>query len=122
MAGSSGLFTIIIMIGIFYFFLIRPEQTKQKKVKAMMNSLSIGDVVFTRGGIHGTIVALDDDVVTIATGPDKVKINVSRQGIGSVIESAPVQSEAEAEAEVVAEAQNEVKSEISLDKKNEEIE
>lgn len=117
MAGANGLFTIVIMVGIFYFFLIKPEQNKQKKVKEMMQGLKVGDVVFTRGGIQGTIVNIEEDIVTLATGPDRVKINVSRQGIGSVVESAPV---VEDTTESLTEGESQ--DQISLEKKNEESE
>ena len=85
----GSLWTLIPLIGIFYFFLIMPEQKKQKKIKEMMNSLKIGDDVFTRGGIFGTIVTLDENMVTLATGPDKVKISVTRGGIGSIAQTVP---------------------------------
>jgi preprotein translocase subunit YajC len=85
----GSLWTLIPLIGIFYFFLIMPEQKKQKKIKEMMNNLKVGDDVFTRGGIFGTIVTLDENMVTLATGPDKVKISVTRGGIGSIAQSVP---------------------------------
>ena len=75
---------LVLIVGVFYFLLIMPEQKKQKKLKQMMESLQIGDVVFTRGGIKGTIVNIEESIVTLATGPDKVKIHITRQGIGSV--------------------------------------
>jgi preprotein translocase subunit YajC len=87
--GSSqgGDFSFIIMMvvlfAIFYFLLIRPQQKKQKEMKRMLAELTYGDAVVTAGGIHGRIVAITDEVVTIEVA-DKVKIKVSRPFIAEV--------------------------------------
>jgi preprotein translocase subunit YajC len=109
----GSLWTLIPLIGIFYFFLIMPEQKRQKKTRAMMSSLKTGDTVYTRGGIFGTIVNINDDIVTLATGPDKIRIDITRGGIGSVV------SPAEAEAAATETESKKETLEIS-DKKNEE--
>jgi len=67
-AGSSSWFSlvpILLMILIFYFLLIRPQQKKEKQRQAMINNLQKGDKVVTAGGMHGVIVAVKDDVVTL---------------------------------------------------------
>lgn len=115
----GSLLPLVIFFGIVYVFFIMPEQKKSKKMKQMMNDLKKGDVVFTRGGIHGTIVGINESVVTIATGPDKVKIDVMKGGIGSVDVSASAAASTSVEEEKSLEA-GEAKSPISLDKKNEE--
>lgn len=81
----GGLLSIILLAAVFYFMLIMPEKKKQKKAKEMMDALEVGDKIFTRGGINGEIVNINDNIVTIATGPDAVKINISRQAVGTVI-------------------------------------
>lgn len=67
-AGSGGwlsLVPIVLMILIFYFLLIRPQQKKEKQRQAMINGLQKGDKVVTAGGMHGVIVGVKDDVVTL---------------------------------------------------------
>ncbi len=74
----------IIMIAVFYFLLIRPQQAQQKKRQEMLNALSKGDHVITAGGLYGEITALKEDYATLKIA-DKVEVKVSRSGIGSVI-------------------------------------
>lgn len=50
---------------IFYFFMIRPQQKKQKDQKNFISEISKGDNIVTIGGIHGKVVAIDDDTVTL---------------------------------------------------------
>lgn len=80
----GGFLSIILLMAVFYFMLIMPEKKKQKKAKEMMNALEVGDEIFTRGGINGKIVNINENIVTITTGPDNVKINISRQAVGTV--------------------------------------
>jgi preprotein translocase subunit YajC len=56
------------MIVIFYFLLIRPQNQRMKKHKAMLTAMKKGDTVITQGGIIGKIAKLADDEVTIDTG------------------------------------------------------
>lgn len=80
----TGLIPIILIIGVFYFIMIMPQQKKIKKHQNMLKNLSKGDEVVTEGGIYGTIVGLKDNVVVlkIATVKDEdVKIEVSRARI-----------------------------------------
>jgi preprotein translocase subunit YajC len=78
---------MVAMFAIFYFLLIRPQQKRSKQQKEMMNSLQAGESVVTAGGMHGTIVAVEEGIVTleIATG---VKIKVNRASITEVKRSA----------------------------------
>ena len=74
---------LIFMFAIFYFLLIRPQQKKAKEHRAMLEALKVGDAIKTAAGIHGKIIAIDDQVVTveIATG---VKIKVDKPFVTSV--------------------------------------
>jgi preprotein translocase subunit YajC len=80
----SGILSIILMFAIFYFLLIRPQQKRQKERQAMLSQLKKGDRVVTIGGIHGTIVDLDDDKVTLRVA-ETTKIVFERSAISSVI-------------------------------------
>jgi len=77
--------TMVIIFVIFYFLLIRPQQTKQKELKALLDNLAYGDTVMTTGGIHGKITGLADAVVTLEIA-DKVRIKVARSAIGAVLQ------------------------------------
>ncbi|MCD5410691.1 MAG: preprotein translocase subunit YajC [Clostridiales bacterium] len=73
-------------LGVFYFFLIRPQQKKEKKIKEMRSALKVGEMITTIGGIYGKIVNLKEDYVTIEVGSEKTKIVVTRWAIGSIVE------------------------------------
>lgn len=73
-------------LGVFYFFLIRPQQKKEKKIKEMRSALKVGETIITIGGICGKIASLKEDFVTIEVGSEKTKIVVTRWAIGSTVE------------------------------------
>jgi preprotein translocase subunit YajC len=70
-AGGAGLVPNLIFIGaiiiVFYFFMLRPQQKKQKDQKTFRENLKAGDKIVTIGGVHGKIVELDGDLVIIDT-------------------------------------------------------
>jgi len=90
-AGGFGDWSFIIMMvvifAIFYFLMIRPQQKKQKELKAMLDNLAYGDTVMTSGGIHGKVTGLADAVVTLEIA-DKVRIKVARSAIAAVLQKA----------------------------------
>jgi preprotein translocase subunit YajC len=90
-AGGGGdwgfILTMVVIFAIFYFLMIRPQQKKQKELKAMLDSLAYGDTVITTGGIYGKISGLTDTVVTLEIA-DKVRIKVSRSAIGVITQKA----------------------------------
>mgnify|MGYP001090155282 CR=1 FL=1 len=77
----------VIIIGVFYFLLIRPQKKKEKQIQEMRNSIKEGDEISTIGGIYGKVLNTKDDIVTIEVGADKVKLKIARWAIGKVIES-----------------------------------
>lgn len=79
----SLLLPMVIVFAIFYLLLIRPQQKQQKKVKAMLDSVQKGDNIITRGGIHGRIMGIADNIVTLEIA-DNVKIKINREHIGVV--------------------------------------
>ncbi len=92
-SGSAGggdwgfIITMVVIFVIFYFLLIRPQQKKQKELKALLDNLAYGDTVMTSGGIHGKITGLADAVVTLEIA-DKVRIKISRSAVASIIQKA----------------------------------
>ena len=80
---QSQLITIVLIIGVFYFLLIRPQKKAQEEHKKMLSSLKKNDEVITVGGIHGTIANVKDHSVTLKVD-DNVKIEVQKASIASV--------------------------------------
>mgnify|MGYP001048270288 CR=1 FL=1 len=76
-----------LMIAIFYFLLIRPQQKRQKQVQQMQASLEKGDKVVTIGGLHGFIDSLEVDTVVIKCS-DGSKLTYDRSAIREVLEKA----------------------------------
>ena len=78
-AGSMMSFVVpmVFMVVIFYFLLIRPQQKKAKEHKALLDNLKEGDLIITSGGIVGTIVKIDDQIVNLEIA-DKVRIKMGR--------------------------------------------
>jgi len=77
----------IVVIGAFYFFLIRPQKKKEKATQDMRNSVKEGTEIVTIGGIYGKVVNAKEDVLAIEVGADKVKLKIARWSVGRVIEN-----------------------------------
>lgn len=78
------LLPLILIFGIFYFILIRPQQRKARKHQNMLNNLSKGDQVVTEGGVHGTVSGVNDNIVVLRIAKvrdEDIKIEVSRARI-----------------------------------------
>ncbi len=64
-SGMSTIIMMVLMIGVFYLFMIRPQMKKQKELKNFREALKAGDSVVTVGGIHGKISAVKEDAIII---------------------------------------------------------
>jgi preprotein translocase subunit YajC len=86
-AGPQSFVTTLIpfalIIGIFYFLIIRPQNKKQKETQRMLSALKKGDRVVTVGGIHGVVQSARESSVVVKVD-DNVKIEFSRTAISSV--------------------------------------
>ena len=78
-----SLIMIVVMVAVFYFILIRPENKRKKKAEEMRNSLKAGDDITTIGGITGTICAVKEKTLVIETGADRVRIELAKWSISS---------------------------------------
>ena len=88
--GLMAFLPLVLIIAVFYFILIRPQNKKNKQVNEMRNAIKRGDWVTTIGGFKGRVVRVkDDDLITIEVGSDKVKLEIMRWGISKIDESAP---------------------------------
>lgn len=74
---GQNLIMIVLMIGVFYFFMIRPQMKKQKELKKFRENLAQGDKVVTIGGIHGKILEVTDTTVLIQTEGTKLRLDKS---------------------------------------------
>ena len=84
--GNESMYTIgyiVLMIALFYFLLIRPQQKMQKKRSDMIDNLRVDDKVVTVGGIIGIITEIMDDSVWLEVSED-VEIEVKKAGIAGL--------------------------------------
>ena len=75
---------VVAMIAIFYFFMIRPESKKKKRLAEMREALAVGDSITTIGGILGKVVAIDGDKVTFETSEDRVRVQIVKWAVSAV--------------------------------------
>ncbi len=78
-----NLFPLILIFVVFYFLLIRPQKKQEKEHRKMLNNLDKNDEVVTSGGIHGTIVNVKDQTLTLRID-DNVKIEIDKGFISRV--------------------------------------
>ena len=73
-AANGTIFTmlyVVVIIGFFYFFLIRPQRKEQKDKQNMLNSLEVGDSVLTTAGFYGVVIDMTEDTVIVEFGNNK---------------------------------------------------
>lgn len=118
LGGSSTitmLVTLALMIGVFYFLMIRPENKKKKEAENMRSSLKTGDKITTIGGIVGTVVDVKDEKFVIETSADRVRIEFNKWAL-STNETAA--ERAKEEAKKAEEAKAKAKAEKKAAKAN----
>lgn len=81
---GSTIMMIVLMIAIFYFLMIRPENKRKKQAEEMRSSLKKGDWLTTIGGVYGRVVSITDRTVVIETSEDRVRIEFLKSAIGQV--------------------------------------
>ena len=75
---------IVLVLGLMYLLMIRPQQKKQKEEQKMRNNLRVGDELTTIGGIKGRVVSIKDDTIMLETGNDRTKIQFEKWAIQTV--------------------------------------
>ena len=116
--GGSAWGTIImlvLMVGIFYFMLIRPENKRKKEAEAMRSSVKTGDKITTIGGVIGTVISVKDEKFVMETGADQVRIEFAKWAISSNETAAEA---AQAEAKKAQEAKAKAKAAKKAEKAN----
>ena len=104
---GSTILMLVLMFGVFYFMLIRPENKRKKEAEAMRSALKVGDKITTIGGIIGKVVDIKEDKFVIETGADQVRIEFAKWAL-STNETAA--ENAKAEAKKAAEAKAKAKA------------
>lgn len=74
---------LVLMFGLLYLFMIRPENKRKKEAENLRNSLAVGDEITSIGGITGTVCAVKESTIVIETGADRVRIELTKWAISS---------------------------------------
>ena len=112
---TSTIIMLVVMVGIFYFMLIRPENKRKKEAEEMRSSVKTGDKITTIGGIVGTVVNVKENKIVIETGADQVRIELEKWAISSNETAAEAaQAKAKKDQEAKAKAKAAKKAEKSL--------
>ena len=101
---------LVLMLGLFYFMLIRPENKRKKEQEQMRSELKTGDEITTIGGITGKVVSVKDDKFVIETGADQVRIEFAKWALST-------NDSAAAAAKAAAKKAEEAKAKAKAEKK-----
>ena len=80
--GTLIMFALIILI--FYFMILRPQQKRQKERDKMLSSVEKGDKIISVGGVHGTVVGLEEKTLLVQIA-DNVKVKLEKSAISAVV-------------------------------------
>ena len=118
-ATTGGMFgpilMMLVMVGILYFVLIRPENKRKKESQKMRESMKVGDKITTIGGIVGTVVNVKEERFVLETGADQVRIEFEKWAL-STNETAA--EKAKEDAEKAQEAKAKAKAAKKAEKAN----
>ena len=104
---TSMILSLVLMFGIFYFMLIRPESKRKKEAEQLRSTLKTGDKITTIGGITGVVVDIKDDKFVIETGADRVRIEFEKWALST---NKTGEERAKEEAKKAAEAKAKAKA------------
>jgi len=110
---GSTMIMLVVMIGVFYFMLIRPENKRKKEAEQMRSSVKKGDKITTIGGIVGTVVDVKENNIVIETSADQVRIELAKWALSTNETAAEA---AKAEAQKAQEAKAKAKAAKKADK------
>ncbi len=75
---------IILMFGVFYFLLIRPQTKRQKEAEKMRSEVKKGDHIITTGGIHATVEGVKDNEILLVKTATDTKLHIGRSAVTTV--------------------------------------
>ena len=111
---GSTMVMLVVMLAVFYFMLIRPENKRKKEAEEMRASVKKGDKVTTIGGIVGTVVDVKENNIVIETSADQVRIEIAKWALSTNETAAEA---AKAEARKAEEAKAKAKAAKKAEKK-----
>ena len=111
----STILMLVLMVGIFYFMLIRPENKRKKEAEQLRSSVKTGDEVTTIGGIIGVVCHIKDDKIVIETSADRVRVEFAKWAISTNETAAAAAKE---EAKKAQEAKAKAKAAKKAEKAN----
>ncbi|MBR3842240.1 MAG: preprotein translocase subunit YajC [Christensenellaceae bacterium] len=82
---NMDIMLLVVMMVVFYLLFIRPENKRKKQAENLRNNLKKGDRIVTIGGMIGKIVQVNDSTVVFETSEDRVRIELSKWGVQSVL-------------------------------------
>ena len=103
----SMMLPLLVIIGVFYFMMIRPENKRKKEAEQMRSSLKNGDKITTIGGIMGTVVDVKSESFVIETSADQVRVELAKWALSSnetAVETAKEEAKKKQEAKAKAKA------------------
>ncbi len=84
----SSILTLVIPLAIivivFYFFILRPQKKQDKETAEMRDSINLGDIIITAGGIVGRVIRIKDDMLLIETGGNKTRLQIERRSVREI--------------------------------------
>lgn len=66
---------MVLILGVMYFFMLRPQMKKQKELKKFRENLAVGDKVVTIGGVHGKILAIEESTLLLSVESGKMRLD-----------------------------------------------
>ncbi len=100
--NNSMIIQVLFLVGfiaLIYFLMIKPQKKKEKEITEMRNSLTVGDEIITIGGIYGKVVKTKEDSLIIQVGADKVKFEITRWAVSSIVKKGKKASSTETKEE-----------------------
>lgn len=76
---------MVVLFGIMYFLMLRPQKKEQKRLQAMLNDMEVGDSIVTTGGFYGVVIDMTEEDVIVEFGNNKnCRIPMRKQAIAEV--------------------------------------
>ena len=75
--ASMGMMILwmVVIFGVMYFLMIRPQKKEQKRLQAMLNSMEVGDSIVTTGGFYGVIIDMTEEDVIVEFGNNRTAVS-----------------------------------------------
>ena len=89
--GIGGLLFPLVLLGVMYFLMIRPQMKRQKEHRGMLEKLAKGDEVLTNGGIAGVVTEIGENFITVEVA-DNVRLRIQKGAIANVLPKGTLKS------------------------------